>query len=385
MMLRHFLSVVGSLGSKTLPVAELSMATVGLKRLPRAPQWNALTVQRDELRFTGTQLAHAVIKADYLEYRNPLLPGIGLVLQSHHIIDWNSQQFCLRAGGATLLSDFARSSLTGRLGQGLALLFSHYRGFSFTCHLREYLESQGISTRGADGRALPVADFLCDGNANDRCIVESKATFSQQQNCLSSTKSDLKSALDKQVLKWMNRVNPPVAKSFVVKSYLREHTDPHSDPSVLAFVDPPGDDEERDVELSSATVRRENYAAWLTAMGLTAEGERLRNRQADGRQEVPFIVFEIGQRRIAFPAEDERMFWPDFFHYGHTLPIGIDDAALTAIENSVAGDDEPLLAYVPQDGFPVQGEGYAYSVFPDGSFLGNFRRRPPVDFRRVSL
>ncbi len=251
-------------------------ATVTGSRLPKNSQWATATIQHPALTFRGTQLAHAVVKADFLNLTNPLMPGLGFILHSHLIVDWSNSSFCLRPGGSAQLSDFVEKSLSGRLGQGLAILYAHERGFAFASHLREILEGQGVATRGPDGRDLPVADFLCEGNGRARCVVESKASFSQTTNCPKLTKATLKDALAKQVTPWVSRVSPPATKSFAIANYLRDHADPTNDPSVLVFVETGGGSAGGGTEISTSAIKKHNYAAWLHAMGFPQAGRRLR-------------------------------------------------------------------------------------------------------------
>lgn len=375
-MFNHMNSLLESIGQKRLSVYEMPNATVQESRLTNNPDWNTLTHQHGDLIFTGYQLAHAVIKADFLEYRNPTLPGIGFILQSHHFIDWVSTDFCLKAGAAKLLGDFARTGLTGRIGQGISLLFAHSKGYSFTAHLREYLEANNIPTRDAAGRALPIADFVFDGSTNARAIVESKASLSLNGYDPSSVKSLLKSALNNQVIPWMSRLIPPATKSFVVCSYLRERANSGACPSSLAFVDPENTSDVGEFELSPESVRRENYAAWLAAMGLIQEAERLRNRDSAGMEAVWFAVVKVREREFAFPIA----FCPPF--RVHHFPVvqltsgcvvaGIHVDALHAVSRASQGDEKALVEYlgIVQESVEKPDNNW-HSIFPDGTYFGN--------------
>lgn len=389
-MLPHVRSLIGALGHKRLPVFEMDKATVLAPRLSRNTRWKSVTKPKGDLRFRGVQLAHAVVKSDFLEYRNPLLPGIGFVLQSHHIVDWSRSDLCLQIGGSTLLSDFARTSMTGRVGQGLALLFAYSQGYVFTAHLREYLQSQRIPVNTVNGRPLAVADFVCDGKG--RAVVEAKSSFSVQRNEPSNVKRVLKKALNDQVSPWMKRLNPVATKSFVVGSYLREHSNPRCDASALVFVDPEGDGGGGDIEMSPATVRRENYAAWLCAMGLLQEAERMRSRESQHLGKVSFVVFRVGERTVAFPERSDWSFLTGIVPHrelsGRWFAAGIHLDALKALQAAARGDDARLLDYRPLEygvDEVTQGDGDAYSVFPDGTFLGSFAPRTPVTVVEVEL
>ena len=389
-MFNHMTSLIGSMGQKRLSVYEMPNATVQGNRLAKNPDWSTLTYKHGDLTFTGYQLAHAVIKADFLEYRNPTLPGIGFVLQSHHFINWVSTELCLKTGAAKLLGDFARTGLTGRIGQGISLLFSHSQGYSFAAHLREYLEASNISTRDAGGRALPIADFVCDASAGARAIVESKASLSSNGNDPSAVKSLLKCALNNQVVPWMSRLIPPATKSFVVCSYLRERSNAGSCPSSLVFVDPENNNDLGEFDLSPATVRRENYAAWLSVMGLIQEAERLRNRDSDGIESIPFAVVKFGLHEFAFPISIRTPFRRHYLSVAQLtlgwLAIGIHVKALIALSRAVQGDDEPLIGYrgLNQENLEAA-DNQSYSIFPDGTFFGNLDQLSDLHITEVML
>lgn len=384
-------SIIGSTRDKTLPVVEMPLAVVNAKRLPNNPNWGTSVAAHPDLKFRGTELVHAVIKADYLDSTNPLMPGIGFVLHSHRVIDWNSPSFCLRPGGVGRLSDFVEKSLAGRLGQGLAILFAHTNGYAFAGHLREILQAQGAVLTDANGNDLPVADFVVEANGGNRCLLEAKASFSQQTNCPKATKSTLKAALQSQINPWMSALSPPATKAFAVQANLRDHSQPNAEPSVLAFVDPEDSIEEGEFEFSSEDLKRENYSAWLAAMGLIQEAHRLRGGTGDGAAEVPFIVFELANMEFAFPSP-----WIHPWHWFldgprrnplGSLPLsaGIELRTLEAISSAIRGEVEPLqeLQALDQRGIVSNSETYDYSIFPDKTFLGNFD--PDRQFRITSI
>ena len=377
MILGFLRSLIGPLGQQQLPVFEMLHSTVMTKKLSNAPQWNTLTKKRKSLTFTGLQLAHAVVKADFLEYRNPILPGAGFLLQSHHVIDWSSPDFCLKKGGSSLLSDFTRTSMAGRIGQGITLLFANSLEYAFTAHLRQHLESIGVATT-KKGKLLPVADFVCDGP--NRALFESKASFSEKKNHPSTVKSDLKAALLKQVNPWKGKLNPAATKSYVVGTYMREKADPTCDPTSLVFVDPGEPMIDGELDLPIAMLRRLNYASWLSAMGISESAERLRSHQTDGQRSIAFLIFDVMGHRIAvtdFLCYD----WP--FHPQRAFAAGFELNALRAIQSAALGDDRQLLAYRPL--LDIPGNGMGYSIFPDGTFLGSFNPSQIIERFEVRL
>ena len=391
MILGHLGSIIASLGQKTLPVVEFPFATITGKRLSNGATWSDTALSKPDLRFTGTELAHAVIKADFLNRVNPLMPGLAFVLQSHLLVDWQSPTLRLRNGATEVLSDFVEKSLSGRLGQGLSILHAHQEGFAFQGHLSSILVAQGLPIKDSKGQDLPIADFLIEGGSGVRGLLESKASFRQLTNCPKATKAVLKDALASQVSPWMGRLNPPATKAFAVASYVRDDSQAGTEPSVLAFVDPEDTPDGGDIQVSSAELRRENYAAWLTAMGLTDTAIKLLNRTAEGSTQVPFIVFEIAGLEFAFPWLILDM-W-DLIPHPHSrrsrqdfLAFGLEVRVLQAIASSIRGDDAPLTEIAPLNETGISNsENYSYSIFPDKTFLGNFDRRRPVRIIEVEL
>ena len=74
-------------------------------------------------------------------------------------------------------------------------------------------------------------------------------------------------------------ISPTPGKSFAIGTYFRDASDSTGDPSLIAFVDPPGeaDGTAPAAEFPSDWIRRGNYGAWLIGMGFTESGNALRN------------------------------------------------------------------------------------------------------------
>ncbi len=383
-------SILASYKVRKIPVVEFQHSTIN-KRLSNFASWASVAIPKGDLTFTGVELSHAIIKADFLDNVNPLLPGIGFILQSHLIIDWKSTTLRLMPGGTGLLSDFVGTSFGGRVGQGLSILLANQHGYAYYAHLSSVLVNHGVSIIGPDGKQLRIADFVMENNANVRALLESKARFQQTNNCPNETKKDLKKALKFQVTPWLGALNPPATKSFAVISYVRDESRVRSDPSVLAFVDPDDDLDGGATQFSSADLRRENYAAWLMAMGLVGAAQRLLRRASDAPSPTSFIVFEIAGFEIAFPwfgPESGR--WVSDLSWSsnkqNVMVLGLEVTVLEAIASSIRGDDTDLSQVAPLSARRVSdSENYSYSLFPDKTFLGNFDGRRMMTIRTVEL
>lgn len=357
--------LLAALGTQSIEVYEWSETNIRKKRLPNGPIWADLAQPKSALQFNGWELAHAVMKADYLIDRNFLLPGLGFLLQLDQIVDFRSAaNLSLVSGSPATLNDFTRTSLSGRLAQGLSILFAQQNDYCFVGHLAS---DPAVKAHLASGtsKTKQVADFLFEGTAKDRMILESKGSFVQADNHPSKIKSVLKNALEDQVDYWMGKVTPSATKGFAVYSCLREAGNPT--PSALIFVDPPLKRVSEPIELPEAWVRRHNYAAWLRVMGLDQTAKALREDAREGHGSVELPVITIGGRRFAMSH-----FFPQVKR-GRWLCMGLDVGAMTAIGRALRGNVSDLMAI---EGTPLTDSAKValtdrdLSIFPDGSLFG---------------
>lgn len=385
MLMGGILSFVQSLGNTSIEVHEWKEADVRKARLPNSPDFCNLTTKQPDLAFSGWGLAHAIVKADYLDRRNPTMPGLGFLLQAGNLIDFCASPIQLKVGASKALNDFSLTSLAGRVGQGLAILYGHRLGLNFSAHLRTHVESLPIGSPGAKHKGKAMADFLF-ANGNKTVLIESKGSFTQRENDPTAIKSVLKGALTAQVDPWMGYLQPTPNNGYVVYSCLRETS---WAPSALSVVDPNGDDgKAADVPFSSEYVMRENYGAWLRAMGLSQAAERLTRSNGTAVEEgfevqpvdTEFLVYEHEGREFAVVAER---------HYLHRYPfwglpaVGIDVSVLKAISTIIETPGLTLAEQLVNLPSQVDAPQESCSIFPDGSVLGfpNARRLRPRAFR----
>jgi hypothetical protein len=372
-------------GTSSVDIYEWAEADVRKRRLSKGPVWSNLATPQPALLFNGWQLAHAVIKTDYLVERDWLLPGLGFLLQIDRIVDFGAgHNLRLVTGSPASLNDFTRTSLAGRVGQGLSLLFAQREGYAFVCHLAS--DPQVV----AHIAALPkkakkrAADFLFENQKLERMILESKASFTQADNKPSPIKSTLKDALTGQVDYWMSRIAPAAQKGFAVYSCLRESGNPV--PSALIFVDPPRQLVRQPIDFPEGLVRRHNYAAWLSLMGLRQTATNLISFERRDRTEVELPVIQIGKRKFAVSAHSST----EKIH--RWVCTGLDVEVVATIGAALDGDDGPLLAFGQDlsESIPRSVDGVDYgSIFPDGSYFGLFDERSPFHrfqgYERFSL
>ncbi|MBA3598672.1 MAG: hypothetical protein H0W40_15035 [Methylibium sp.] len=371
---------VHSLSSTSIEVYEWSEAVVRKKRLPNSPQFSQLATQQPSLSFNGWGLAHAIVKADYLDRRSLWMPGIGFLLQASNLIDFGAAPVALKNGASKALNDFSLTSLSGRVGQGLTILYGHSLGMKFAAHLRSYVESLPTGATGVAHKNKAMADFLF-ANDQQSVLFESKGSFTLHENDPTAIKRVLKDALENQIDPWMSLLQPPPSNGYVVYSCLREDS---WHPSALFVVDPQGDDADASsIPIGPDQVRRENYSAWLRAMGLNSAASRLVEPFSDGSEpsDEIFLLQEVNGRTYAF--REMNYPWPRLAMWPSPF-LGIDYKVLQSISRALHSPErglQDMLADLPRQVTDGRGD---YSIFPDGSILGH-ADYPPSNRMSVRL
>lgn len=382
MLLGGILQFIQSLGHTSIEVHEWQEVDVRKARLPNAPDITKLATQFANLTFSGWSLAHAVVKADYLDKRNLAMPGLGFLMQASNLIDFGTSPIELREGASKALNDVSLTSLSGRVGQGLAILYGHRLGLKFTAHLRSYVAQLPASSAGAKHLEDAMADFLF-ANDTQTVLVEAKGSFTQKENNPTDIKSVLKGALKSQIDPWMKYLHPAPSNGYVVYACLREKS---WDRSAVFVVDPEGQEKPgADVPFTPDQVMRENYAAWLRAMGLTEPAERLVRQGAVSEARAPsefsFFLSRIHGREYAF--RQDQFGWP-FYPGWLGAGMGLDLQALKAVSTAIQSSDANLAELLRDMPAPADEPQDSVSIFPDGSVFGS-AFASPFDVLRVRL
>lgn len=376
MLMRSILNFARTLGDTSIEVHEWEESVVKKARLDNSPEFDKLTTKQPDLAFSGWSLAHAVVKADYLDRRNLTMPGLGFLLQACNLIDFSKSPIELKIGASKALNDVSLTSLSGRVGQGLAILYAHRLGLKFCAHLRAHVESLPAGSPGAMHKGEAMADFLF-ADDNNTVLIESKGSFTLKENDPSAIKSVLKSALKAQVDPWMKHLQPPPSNGYVVYSCLRENS---WAPSALSVVDPNGEDgKSADLPFSREQVMRENYGAWLRAMGLPQAAERLIRAPgaavAEGFKESPvgtaFLVYQNEGRDFAVRADLHAIFEYPLWNFP---AFGLDLHVLKAISAAIESPGLELAELIVDLPSQMDVRQEAASIFPDGSFLGLIKK-----------
>lgn len=346
-------------GVSSIDLFEWQQTDVLRNRLPNDPQWSDYATPRGRLTFSGFRLAHAVVKADFLILRNFVLPSVGFLLQMDGILAFGTGSgLRLAPGASNALSDVTHSSVTGRVGQGLSILFAMNQGYSLVGHLAS--EPQVIARRSIPGFTR-AADFMFEKrHGGSRMILESKCSFNLDANDPTKIKRALKGALSNQVLPWLSALTPAPQKGYAVYSCLREiHS---ATPSALVFVDPPGAPTDDALPVPGGWMWRRNYGGWLKAMGLFGAGRRLTGEASEERSEVALYVADVGGREFAVQVAPKQIESDKF------LVMGLDRKVLAAVARA-ADKNSTSLSYHPKE-YGLESESEDLSIFPDGSLFG---------------
>ena len=287
-------------------------------------------------------------------------------------------------------ADFSRTSLSGRIGQGMALLFLEERGYSyvgpFSTIIKQYRKVKGRKR---------YPDFVVENKNHwkERAVAETKGKFVSPCSP-SNIKGTLRDALE-QLDGWSQCFSPPLHKSFAIGAFLREIGDSHRESSLTAFVEmapgrlrtssgkPLGS-----VEFPRDAIRRANYASWLSLMGFDDAARRLRERKGKPeRRSVPLLT--LGGRRYTVAITAIR---PSYRHHADDLGFlrlvqekpdgisielaGLDLDVVCALKNALQEPEssQALMEIQPEERPLIPDESgsgeFHGSVFSDGSLIG---------------
>ncbi|AEM48070.1 hypothetical protein Acife_1947 [Acidithiobacillus ferrivorans SS3] len=210
--------------------------------------------RRDDLKFSIWNLAHATLKADLIMNGNiSLIRRFAFLLDIAEFVDYGTSRFKFRKQGINLLGDFVKTSYTGRIAQGMAVLFMEKMKYTY------------IGKPKIIGNHK-CADFLFQGAGPGYALVESKGSY--------AARPPLKKMLTV-ALGQINRTIPllPVnliSKSFAIACIFGDNS--NSRQTSLNFIDPEDKGGSQE-EFEEDYVLRSNYSSWLSGMGYTELAE----------------------------------------------------------------------------------------------------------------
>lgn len=354
--------------------------------------------------FSAWRLAHAVKKA---ECTKPLIPSLarvtslGFLLENGHLFDWSSDNLRLADEAISMLDDFSRTGLAGRVAQGMAVLCMEEQGYAFLDRFSSFCRRLSVpistTTLGKKVVKQKAPDFVFEKDSITRALVEAKGGFVPAQG-LANIKGELAGALD-QLAVWGSQFNPAITKKYAIGTFLRETNDKHKEPSLIAVVDPDGQQDAEFQEVPPESVRRASYAAWLRGMGYASASQRIVASSRDEAFSARFLVGEFLDRQYAvvplglvslydasLPAEvldfREWLFDPQYFMHrlarkgGFQLAVAaIDFGVLKGVGASSEKRKWSALLDIPLarsgDDSNSQNNGLTEgSSFADGSFVG---------------
>ncbi|MDZ7320971.1 hypothetical protein N4G41_04910 [Kosakonia sacchari] len=356
-------------------VFEWKLKHITLKKLPRNAKWDDFAIPHPPLEFTLWQLAHAVVKTDFLIQRNYSFHSLGLILSAHELIKLaKNDNLRLVDDINTVVNDVTLTSLIGRLGQGISLLLSYKLGYIFVGHLASDVQVKAhIAALPDSVKRVKIADFLFENSNKQRVIFESKSSYALQINDPSEIKSSLKRALDKQVDPWLNSPTTNINNGYAMHSALRGEKQPVN--SAIIYVDPPGKNRGYKIELSDEWVKVRNYAAWFKFANLFTLADKLMNGGESHLQQYSFRVEQFWGGEFVILNRHKNK-------YENAIIVGIDLQLMRAIEKYFADEKNDFINYAGIDSYRMFVENIAYqafnySVFPDGTLIGESEYENP--------
>ncbi|WP_200551978.1 hypothetical protein [Kosakonia sp. LAM2021] len=150
-------------------VFEWDLKNITLKKLPHHAKWDDFAIPHPQLEFTLWQLAHAVVKTDFLIQRNYSFHSLGLILSAHQLIKLEKKHNLRLVDDIdTVVNDVTLTSLIGRLGQGLSLLLSNRLGYVFVGHLASDVKVRAhIAALPDSEKRVKIADFLFENSKKE--------------------------------------------------------------------------------------------------------------------------------------------------------------------------------------------------------------------------
>jgi hypothetical protein len=365
----------------------------------------------DHLGFTAWEFFHAAKKTELANsFTNAVVDrrAFAFSLEHEDTFIWNTGNLRKTDSSVFALEDFASAGLAGRIGEAIAYLTMIKAGYVFwdrcatvweraarstnITHSERLRVAQYLSSQVASGRPQNEPDFIFEKSNGDVALMEAKGSIVNPAKDDPSTKTDLKQAL-KQLAAWSAVISPTPQKSYGIGTYLREEHDNNSDPSLIAYVDPPGQKKEdiRPSELPPDLVRRCNYGSWLLGMGLFSAGRALREGEEKNVEAIDLPTVEVNGGRFVYTVTG----FKSLPGHGRSLIYPLDwiDAVLNPWPQSsglfVMGVEQGVMQLItealhrPKASTLKRNDGHelpefarhnnkdsSWSVMPDGSFLG---------------
>jgi len=421
-------------GTSSLPIVELKRAEVQKDRKQiRLRRGSAKRAKSDcsfgnfveHLSIDAWQFFHAAKKTELTTtFTTPQIDHRALHFAGEHadFFEWNTGNLRRVDRSIFSLEDFAEAGLAGRFGEAVAYLTMVKWGYVYwdriavlweraaaksgMTHPEQVRHAHAIATTLGVTRPDLEPDCAFEKATADVALMESKGSFVHPINDDPSAKDDLRHALD-QLNAWSGLISPTPGKSFAIGTYFRDASDTTGDPSLITFVDPPGQAGTIPpaVEFPNDWIRRGNYGAWLVGMGFPESGNALRRGVEVSLPTRQIPVVSLNGRSFAITIEGlvvkrnrrirgphpllriDPLYFLDELHF-HGFParllrdmgiaairvIGTELTTLRLVESSVLNASNTSLLAREGQADDAQArtasDGFTGSVFPDGTLMG---------------
>jgi len=400
-------------GTSSLPLVELDKNQVTAKgkqiRLRKNSQRRKASHCsfgnfKDRLDFKAIEFFHAAKKTELtrsFSHKELERQATAFATEYDDSFIWNTTNFRKTNRNIFSLTEFDSSRLAGRVGEAIAYLTMVKWDYVYwdRCttiwqraaqaakieHREQVKVAKYLKSKISSGKPDNEPDFVFEKSTREVALMEAKGGFVHPTYDDPSTKGDLAQALT-QLTAWSRVISPAPSKSFGIGTYLREEGDSTGDPSLVAFVDPEGEPNINIpvVEIPSDLVRRCNYGAWLSGMGLVTAGRALRDLRSKVPEAVSLPVVRIMNREFAVTVLgwkvslldmlDTFFWWPDRLQYvdhiSGILAVGLEVNTLEIVGSAIHHPTEPVLLRLDnQSLIPVRRENdnINWSLMPDGS------------------
>lgn len=401
-------------GHSRLPVYKFDEIEVREPYYRISPSTTRLTAQPKNLSVSAWRLAHAVRKADCARWpssRILYVMAAGFLLENIYLFDWNPANLRFGSRASDFYVDFSKTGITGRIGQGMALLFLEDQGYSYIGRFSTLVD-QHLNTslppnapNGGKVKAGKSPDFVVENKRMEQALAEAKGRFIPPGGPL-GVKSKLKEAL-RQLENGYRYYFPHLHKNFAVGTFLRGSGDKES--SFTAYVETAPGKAQTLVDLPQDAIPRANYASWLSLMGFDGAAGRLRARAGEPERH-PVSLFTLGKDKYVVAI---RPFRPSYLPHTHVPDlqhlirewlrwtiglrpdgisvelIGLNLEVVRRLQAALREPESQISVWKPEsemsadidarerretfDEFEFDGGIFSGSVFSDGSLIGELK------------
>lgn len=398
-------------GRSSLPVYEFSENDVNQRYYRISPRTAQQNARPKNLSVSAWRLAHAVRKADCARWPSSRILSVmaaGFLYENIYLFDWNPANLRFGSRAADFYVDFSKTGITGRIGQGMALLFLEDQGYSYIGRFSTLVDQHLNSSMPPNGGKVKMGkspDFVVENKRMEQALAEAKGRFIPPGGSL-GVKSKLKEAL-RQLENEHRYYFPRLHKNFAVGTFLRGSGD--KELSFTAYVETAPGKAQTLVDLPQDAILRANYASWLSLMGFDGAAGRLRARAGEPERH-PVSLFTLGKDEYVVAI---RPFRPSYLPHTHVPDlqhlirewwrwiaglrtdgisvelIGLNREVVRRLEAALREPESQISVWKPEsetladidarerretfDEFEFGGGIFSGSVFSDGSLIGELK------------